>query len=75
MSRYSTFEFSTWFGSLSKLETNTFTIPSHLSVETEETNRDGIAPCGDVDKEHTHNPGSLGPDTKSGESRGAVSGL
>lgn len=53
----------------------TFTIPKHLSVESEETNRDGIAPFGDVDEEHTHNPGLLGVDTKTSGSRGAVSGL
>lgn len=54
---------------------NIFTIPGHLSVETEEMNRDGIAPFGDVDKEHAHNHGLSGPDIKISGSRGAVSGL
>lgn len=74
MSRYPNFDFPTWFGSLSKLEKNTFTIPSHLSVENEETNRDGVALFGDAIKEHTHNSGMLGPDTKNSGLRGAVSG-
>lgn len=43
---------------------NTYTIPSHLSVGNEETNRDGIALFGDVHKEHIHNSGMLEPDGK-----------
>lgn len=54
---------------------NTFTIPIHLIVDTEETNRDGISPFGDVDKEHACNSGLLGQHTKNSGSRGVVSDL